>query len=134
MSDMLALGEVHFIRLTTFRKNGEPVGTTVWVARDGDSLVVFTPQGTGKLKRLAHTARVELVACNRRGHVADDARPVAGEASVETDPALVSHVAALMSKKYGVEYRLFMTVESVVSAVRRKRKPDRAVIRIRPVS
>lgn len=130
MSDLLALGDVPFIRLTTFRKNGEGVGTPVWVARDGDSLVAFTPQGTAKLKRLRHTSRVEIVECGRQGKVAEGAVPVRAVASIETDQATVDHVAALLKAKYGVEYRLFMAVESAVSFVRRTPKAPRVAIRI----
>ena len=130
MSDLLALGDVHFVLLTTYRKNGEGVGTPVWIARDGDSLVAFTPKGTAKLKRLRHTSRVGLVECGRQGKVADDAVPVQATASIETDPAAVGHVAALLKAKYGLEYRLFMAVESAVSFVRRQPKAGRVAIRI----
>lgn len=130
MSDLLALGDVHFILLTTYRKNGEGVGTPVWVARDGDSLVVFTPSGTAKLKRLRHTSRVEVVECGRRGKVADGAVPVQATASIETDQGSVENVAALLKAKYGLEFRLFMAVESVASFVRRKPKAPRVAIRI----
>lgn len=130
MPDLLALGDVHFIQLTTFRKSGEGVGTTVWVARDGATLVVYTPAGSGKLKRLKHTSRVEVVECGRQGKVADDAHSMTAEATVETDRETVDHVAGLMRSKYGAEYRIFMAVESVVARLRRRRKPGRAVIRI----
>lgn len=130
MSDLLALGDVHFILLTTYRKNGEGVGTPVWVARDGDSLVVFTPSGTAKLKRLRHTSRVEVVECGRQGKVAQDAVPMAATAAIETDQGTVEHVAGLLKAKYGLEYRLFMAVESVASFVRRTPKSPRAAIRI----
>ncbi len=36
------LGVAKLMSLTTFRKSGEPVSTPVWVARDGDLLVVVT--------------------------------------------------------------------------------------------
>lgn len=134
MNELLDLGDVHFVRLTTFRRNGEPVGTPVWIARDGESLVAFTPKGTGKLKRLAHTSRVELVECGRQGKVAAGAVPVTAEATVENDPAMVEHVAALLRHKYGLEYRLFMTVESLVARLKRRPKAGRAVIRIRPAT
>ncbi|MDT0352926.1 PNPOx family protein [Pseudonocardia charpentierae] len=29
-----------FVSLTTFRRDGTPVATPVWIARDGDALVV----------------------------------------------------------------------------------------------
>lgn len=75
-SPLLALGDRDFIRLTTFRRTGEPVPTPVWVVPDGDHLSVFTPAGTGKLKRVRHTPRVTVAECSRRGAVADDVVPV----------------------------------------------------------
>ena len=63
----LALGASDFIQLTTFRRTGEGVPTPVWVVPDGDALAVFTPAGTGKLKRIGHTPRVTVAECSRRG-------------------------------------------------------------------
>ena len=63
----LALGASDFIQLTTFRRSGQGVPTPVWVVPDGGTLAVFTPAGTGKLKRIGHTARVTVAECNRRG-------------------------------------------------------------------
>lgn len=125
-ADLLTLGDAPFIRLTTFRRSGEPVGTTVWVARDGDSLVVFTPVGAGKLKRLRHTKRVQLVSSSRRGVVADDAQSVEAVAEIDSSERTLRHVSGLMSKKYGVEYKLVMLVEKVFSRGSR----ERDVIRI----
>lgn len=125
-SDLLTLGDAPFIRLTTFRKTGEPVGTTVWVARDGDSLVVFTPVGAGKLKRLRHTKRVRVVQSSRRGAVADDAQSVEAVAEIDSSDSTLGHVSGLLSKKYGVQYKLVMLMEKVFSRGSR----ERAVIRI----
>ena len=77
-----ALGDERFVSLTTFRRSGEPVSTPVWVARDGDALVVTTPEDSGKVKRLRHTTRVELRPCNRMGRVKDGVPPVAGRADI----------------------------------------------------
>ncbi len=44
-----------FVSLTTFRRDGTPVATPVWIARDGDALVVTTPADSGKVKRLRST-------------------------------------------------------------------------------
>ena len=71
---LTALAHERFVSLTTYRRDGRGVATPVWVARDGDALVVITPEGTGKLKRLRHTSRVTLRPCDRRGRVAPDGR------------------------------------------------------------
>ena len=107
------MGEASFVSLTTFRRSGAAVSTPVWVAADGDDLVVLTPSASGKVKRLRNDARVELRPCSRRGTVEPGAPTVTGRAVVEPDA--VEHVRGLVKAKYGLEYRLFMLVERVVA-------------------
>ncbi len=38
--------------LTSYRKNGTPVATPVWVVRDGDTLGLRTPADSWKVKRI----------------------------------------------------------------------------------
>ncbi len=121
-----ALGEASFVSLTTFRRSGAPVSTPVWVAADEDDLVVLTPAGSGKVKRLRNDARVELRPCSRRGVVAPGAPTVAGRATVE--PAAVEHVRSLIRAKYGLEYRIFMLIERVVA----RGEQERVGLRITP--
>jgi uncharacterized protein len=118
----LALGASDFIQLTTFRRSGQGVPTPVWVVLDGGALAVFTPAGTGKLKRIGHTARVTVAECNRRGRVADDVEPVAATATTTADPAEVERVTRLLAAKYGLQFRLFMLVERVLSRGERRRE------------
>jgi uncharacterized protein len=118
----LALGASDFIQLTTFRRSGEGVPTPVWVVPDAGALAVFTPAGTGKLKRIGHTARVTVAECNRRGRVADDVEPVAATATTTADPAEVERVTRLLAAKYGLQFRLFMLVERVLSRGERRRE------------
>ena len=118
----LALGASDFIQLTTFRRSGQGVPTPVWVVLDGGALAVFTPAGTGKLKRIGHTARVTVAECNRRGRVADDVEPVAATATTTADPAEVERVTRLLAAKYGLQFRLFMLVERVLARGERRRE------------
>ena len=41
-----------YLSLTTFRADGTPVATPVWLVRDGDALLVMTDPASGKAKRL----------------------------------------------------------------------------------
>ncbi|WP_258725298.1 PPOX class F420-dependent oxidoreductase [Cellulomonas sp. NS3] len=121
-----ALGDERFVSLTTFRRTGEPVSTPVWVVRDGDTLLVTTPDDSGKVKRLRHTARVELRPCSRSGSVPDGAVPVPGDAELVTDPTEVARLSDLFQDRYGLEYRAFMLVERLAA---RRQKP-RVIVRI----
>ncbi|HYN29531.1 MAG TPA: PPOX class F420-dependent oxidoreductase [Dermatophilaceae bacterium] len=102
-----------YVRLTTFRRSGEPVPTPVWVVGDGGALLVTTPASSGKVKRLRHTPRVELAQCDQRGRVAEGAPVVAGVSEVLADAATQERLRALMAGKYGLLYRLIRLSEAV---------------------
>ena len=67
MSAIDALGRAQYVNLETFRKNGTGVQTPVWVARDGDELVVFTNGDSYKVKRLRRNPNIRIAECNVRG-------------------------------------------------------------------
>lgn len=117
-TEFAALGGAPFVALTTFRRAGTPVSSPVWVVADGDRLGVLTPAGTGKVKRLAHTARVTLARCSRRGVVQPGAEVVSGVAVVSDAPADVERLRELLRAKYGFEYRLFMAFERLAVGMR----------------
>ena len=107
----LALADESFVSLTTFRKSGEAVSTPVWIARDGDALMVTTPADTGKVKRLRNNSRVELRPSTRMGKVADDAPTLTGTAEVIEDQAVVERMGETFLAKYKLEYRIFLWIE-----------------------
>lgn len=47
------LAESSHLSPTTFRRNGMPLATPVWVARDGDDLLFVRGADSGKAKRLS---------------------------------------------------------------------------------
>ena len=116
-----------YVSLTTFRRSGEPVDTPVWIARDGDELVVVTVDPSGKLRRLAHSPRVELRPCDVRGRIPDGAPTYAGTAVVDRTPSGVAAVKRAIGRKY-VLARLGDLVAGVTDRIR-PRTP-RAAIRI----
>jgi uncharacterized protein len=94
------LGAARTVRLTTFRRSGDPVPTPVWAAPVGDTLYVTTDGTAGKTKRIRHTARVELTPCTMRGAVPDGVRPVPARARVVEDPEENRAAAAAIARKY----------------------------------
>lgn len=126
---LLALADEPFVSLTSYRRNGEPVSTPVWVARDGASLVVTTSASTGKVKRLRRDPRVLLRPCDRRGKVAPDAVGAEGRAEVVEDPQAQQAPAQAIATKYGWEYRLIAVIALVGRLTGRSRK--RVILRLR---
>src|SRR6476469_7296292 len=114
------LATAKYVQLTTFRRNGTPVATPVWVAPAADGsehLVVITVDDTGKTKRLGHTSRVELRPCDMRGRVADGAPTYRGEGAVVRDAAAVAAVRAGVVAKYGLPAHFSDLVDVVTSRV-----------------
>jgi PPOX class probable F420-dependent enzyme len=123
-----ALGDERFVSLTTFRKSGDAVSTPVWIARDGEDLVVTTPAMSGKVKRLRNSPRVELRPCDRMGKVKDDAAVVAGNAVIESGEAVTARLNEIFLAKFRAEYRIFMFIERLG----KQGKKDRVLLRITP--
>jgi PPOX class probable F420-dependent enzyme len=99
--DLDKLARARYLSLTTFRRDGTPVATPVWVARQGDELVVFTARASGKVKRLRNDNRVLLAPCDMRGRVTGDL--VEGTARVEDD---AESALLMIRRKYGLQARL----------------------------
>jgi len=90
-----------FINLTTYRKSGEPVVTTVWFAHEGDRIVGTTQQQAGKLKRMRGTPLVSLAPSTGNGQVLGEAANGVGRVlPVEEYDA----AETALRVKYGAQY------------------------------
>ncbi|MCR2763786.1 PPOX class F420-dependent oxidoreductase [Microbacterium sp. zg.B48] len=93
-----------YVLLTTFRRTGVPVATPVWIVRDGEDALITTAATSGKVKRLAHTARVVLTPCDMRGRLLDGAEAVEATAVVRHDEDTRARIDRALMRKYGVKY------------------------------
>lgn len=116
----------NFIRLTTFRRDGTPVATPVWLAGDGDAIVVVTGAETGKVKRLRHTRRVLVAPCDARGRTKPGVADVEGTAELLSAPGEIDRVAGLVRKRYGFQY----TLAALAYRIRGREMRHGAAIRI----
>jgi len=111
--DRLAAGK--YVLVTTFRKNGTPVPTPVWVVRDGDEVVIWTAANTGKVKRIRNNGAVELAECDLRGR--PHGAVVKGTARI-LDEAGSERTRRLIKSKFG----LLGWVTILGSTIRRGKK------------
>ena len=120
-----SLADESFVSLSTFRRSGEAVATPVWVIADpdGDGVVVMTPAGSGKVKRVRRDPRVTLRPCGRFGAVDDDAPAFEGTARITTYDETLERA---FKDAYGAEYRVIMGVERLTGGGRK----DRVALRI----
>ncbi len=91
-----------YVRLTTFRRSGDPVHTAVWhVVVDG-VLYVHTGDQTGKAKRLRANGRAEIAPSDARGRTTGGPVPMVGAALNGEDP---KRLESAFRDKYGWQYR-----------------------------
>jgi uncharacterized protein len=103
MSDVERLGRGSYLLVTTFRKDGTPVPTPVWVGRDGDELLVWTQTTAGKVKRIRNNPMVEVTACDLRGKPRGET--VKGTARI-LDADETERGRKVLRKKYGIAGRV----------------------------
>jgi uncharacterized protein len=123
-----AIAASRYVSLTTFRKSGERVSTAMWIARDGDAVIMSTHVDSGKVKRLRNNPSVELRPSSAGGSVKSGIEPVAGTAELIFDQVRRDPLVERLHEKYGLQQRLLAWLE------RRRggRSTDRVMLRITP--
>ncbi|MBL8931803.1 MAG: pyridoxamine 5'-phosphate oxidase family protein [Kineosporiaceae bacterium] len=97
----MPLRDEKYLRFTTTRRDGTEVSTPVWLADLGDGRIGFyTSSTSGKAKRLRHTPRAVVQACDMRGNPKPDSRPAEVDV-VLADAAELARIHDLIRSKYG---------------------------------
>jgi PPOX class probable F420-dependent enzyme len=112
-----------YIALETFRKNGDPVRTTVWVVEDAGVIYVRTGAHSGKVKRIRRNPRVRLARTSLRGAIVGDWAD--GVASIVGDEDR-GRIIELFREKYGLQIRLL----GLLARLTRSRQLDPVVLAI----
>ncbi|MDN3027391.1 PPOX class F420-dependent oxidoreductase [Streptomyces sp. S.PB5] len=97
------LGAGKYLLITSYRKNGTPVPTPVWVVRDGDHLGVWTVADSWKVKRIRARSDVLVGPCDMRGNPTGDPVPAGAEIC---DAQTSARYRRLIARKYGIVGRL----------------------------
>lgn len=121
MSDVLELlARTPFVLLTTFRRDGTPVPTPVWVVRDVDELLVWTNPQAGKVKRIRANGRAELAPCTRRGKPLGRSVRATGRV---LGPDEIGRVLPALVDKYGLQARLTQLPQQLGALLGRPPRP-----------
>jgi uncharacterized protein len=126
----VGLADGKHILVTTFRRDGTPVATPTWVVPlEGETVGFWTSSGSGKAKRLAHTARVTVQPCDARGRVTAGTEPVDATAQLVEGPQL-DEIRAKVTARYGFMTKLARFFGTIGGIVKRNRIPygDRGVV------
>jgi PPOX class probable F420-dependent enzyme len=123
------LAQERYISLTTFKRDGTPVSTPVWVAGEDGQLLVWTAADSWKVKRIKRDSHVRVAPCSARGKPRGE--PVDGVAAIVADTA---HVQDLERRKYGWQGHVIATLTSLVRFVRRQPVPESVTLAITPMA
>jgi uncharacterized protein len=102
MEPVADLGRQRYVSITTFRRDGSPVATPVWVVTREGLLYVWTGAQTGKAKRIRNRPDVTLAPCTARGAVTGPA--VAARAQI-VPAADRAEIWPIFLAKYGLQLR-----------------------------
>jgi uncharacterized protein len=128
MNGVGTLAGEKYISLTTFKQDGTPVATPVWVVSDdGRRLLVWTAAQTWKVKRLRRDPRVVVSASDFRGRTRGESYEGVGRL-LDIPPG--SLVEPLLDRKYGLTRRLLGVFNRLVRAVTRRQPESAAYIEI----
>lgn len=114
------LARSKYVLLTTFRRDGSPVPTPVWVVGVGEELMVWTNPTAGKIKRVRRDGHVEIGPCSRGGKPLGS--PVSGSARILAPGELDAVLAALV-EKYGWVARLTQLPNRINALLSRPPRP-----------
>jgi uncharacterized protein len=119
-------GDSRYIALTTYRRDGRPVTTPVWLVALEGKIYVFTANSTGKAKRVRATGRVRFAPCSMNGrHILGEWRE--GTGRIVHDGAIRDSALAALQRKYGWQLSVAMLVYRLRGLYR-----DRVVLELTP--
>lgn len=99
-----------FILLTTYRKDGTAVPTTVWFANDQGKIYITTSKSTGKIKRVRNNGQVQMTPSDRVGNTLGEPQ-VQGQAH-EVASSERTQARAALAQKYGQQFEQIAGPES----------------------
>ena len=110
------VSKAKYVSLTTFTKDGKPKPTPIWIAADGDRLLVNTEKDAWKVKRIRNTPRVTLAICDMRGNVKSDAVEAVGRVLDESE---TESVYRAIGKTYGIVGHIFTVFSKLRGGAKR---------------
>ena len=123
-----SLASEKYVSFVSFRRNGTPVATPVWIAPYGSDELCFTTAGdAAKVKRVRVNDRVTIQPCDMRGRLRPGTTPVEARARIVTG-ADFRPIEAAVARKYGIQYRLVVWSGNVRELFRRTKTADCGVI------
>jgi len=109
--------EGSFLSLTSYRRDGSAVPTTVWFVVEDGRVLVQTDAKSWKVKRIRRSPHVVIAPCTYKGRV----RGSAYEATARVlPPGELDHVKRLIARKYRISLLFIRPIRWIQS----RRRPE----------
>lgn len=99
------LDSAKYVSFVTYKKDGTPVATPVWIVPFDGGYAFTTEPDAYKVRRIRHDARATLTVCNMSGKISEGAITHIGSAVVLSDDD-AKKVSKLIEKKYSIGTKL----------------------------
>jgi PPOX class probable F420-dependent enzyme len=124
------LDRARYISLTTFKKDGSPVTSPVWITGAAGSYVFTTGKTAWKTRRLLRNPSVQAQVCDMRGRVKPGARQYLGTGTVATSSDAVGAAERALAAKYGWQFKATKVVDGIKTRVGRRAERDVVAIEL----
>jgi PPOX class probable F420-dependent enzyme len=124
------LERARYISLTTFKRDGTPVSSPVWLAGTAGTYVFTTGDKAWKTRRLSRNSSVEVHVCDLRGRVKPNAVHYLGTGEVAISPDAVAAAERELSAKYGWQFKATKVVDGIKARLGRGAPQNVVAIRL----
>lgn len=120
------LDDARYILLTTFKRDGTPVSSPVWITGSAGTYMLTTGDRAWKTRRLLNNPAIRVQACGMRGGVKPGTTLYRGRGEVLTTADAVRTAETALLAKYGWQFRATKVVDRLSSRFGRG-EPQRVV-------
>jgi uncharacterized protein len=103
---MIDLDSARYVALTTFKKDGTPIATPVWITGRNGTYAFTTGDNAWKSKRLNNNPKVTVQVSDFRGRVKPNTHVYEGTGTVDGSTEGIAAVEQALTKKYSWQFRL----------------------------
>ncbi|MGP0108667.1 MAG: PPOX class F420-dependent oxidoreductase [Acidimicrobiales bacterium] len=130
VDEVSELDRARYISLTTFKKDGSPVSSPVWITGAAGTYVFTTGNTAWKARRLARNPSVHVQVCDMRGRVKPGASRYVGTGEVASSAVAVAAAEKALAAKYGWQFRAIKLVDDLRGRLGRGERQESVAIHL----
>lgn len=127
---MHELDNARYVALTTYKQDGTPVSTPVWITGADGAYAFMTGDKAWKTRRINRNPSVELQVCDLRGRVTPHTAVYQATAEVRSSPEAIASIEHALAAKYGWQFTATRVVDAVKTRFGRGPKQDHVAIHL----